>query len=207
MTNAIETTRRSLYQWLKLIRGSLLNNSWSDGDRKSEQFQEILEAHLEVLRLERCALAQERDDLRNRLQAMTHNRDELARSNLVAGDEMRRLQTLLKAKIEIACTSPQVSPVNVDSDAQKANALMIILGALIDSQRIITDWIIPDGIKPKKAMPKLLAVLDNETLVAAQKVFEKTEDQKVSPCVYCDGLGYVHCNGGRPTAPCPNGCE
>lgn len=27
------------------------------------------------------------------------------------------------------------------------------------------------------------------------------------PCETCDGLGYVHCNGGRPTAPCPEGCQ
>ena len=30
---------------------------------------------------------------------------------------------------------------------------------------------------------------------------------KGNPCMYCDGLGYIHCNGGRPTAPCPNGCQ
>lgn len=26
-------------------------------------------------------------------------------------------------------------------------------------------------------------------------------------CETCDGLGYVHCNGGRPAVPCPKGCQ
>lgn len=26
-------------------------------------------------------------------------------------------------------------------------------------------------------------------------------------CETCGGLGYVHCNGGRPIAPCPEGCQ
>lgn len=26
-------------------------------------------------------------------------------------------------------------------------------------------------------------------------------------CETCNGLGYIHCGGGRPTAPCPEGCQ
>lgn len=32
-------------------------------------------------------------------------------------------------------------------------------------------------------------------------------DMAKEHCEICDGLGYVHCNGGRPTAPCPEGCQ
>jgi hypothetical protein len=60
---------------------------------------------------------------------------------------------------------------------------MIVLGALVDAQRIVTDWLVPGGIKAKVAMSRLYPVLDSAELVEAQKVFEGKSAEE--PCPTC----------------------
>lgn len=76
MTKTTEELKREMYQWLRLIKGSLTNNGWSDGARKGEQFEEVLEAYLEALRQEiqdltitRGSIREERDAYMAKLQA------------------------------------------------------------------------------------------------------------------------------------------
>lgn len=86
-------------------------------------------------------------------------------------------------------TLAQVSKENASSDDKEANALMIVLGALVDAQRIVTDWLVPDGIKAKKAMSKLVPVFDNEPLVLAMQTFEKTarrDDAMLEECAHSE---------------------
>ncbi len=121
-----------------------------------------------------AAMTQERDDIQGRLHAIDHAYDKSQRANGVAGYEIRRLQTLVQLYKEQSHTQAQDSKENSASEQPDTKALMIVLGALVDAQRIVTDWLVPDGIKAKKAMAKLLPVLDNQILVGAQKVFEVT---------------------------------
>jgi len=141
--------------------------------------EDSFENHIEALRHEltyqtnRAAGAiEERDAIQGRLHAIDHAYSESQKALGIAGDEIRRLQTLIQLHRHDRDTSAQDSAENVASANTDGNALMIILGALVDSQRIVTDWLVPDGIRAKKAMSKLVAVLDNERLVLAMRSFE-----------------------------------
>jgi len=212
MTNAIEKSKAEMYEMLSVLREFAKKPVLcAEFESYLEKYLELLRQELESLRADNSrghaaslqdqasmqSLRQERDDLRNRVQV-------LESANKIAGERMR---VITEARETLSAISHHEYLQNVASEVQKANALMIILGALVDSQRIVTDWLVPDGIRPKKAMSRLVAVLDNEVLFMAIRSFENPEIKKGSPCDYCDGLGYIHCNGGRPTAPCPNGCQ
>jgi hypothetical protein len=147
-----------------------------------KRFEDIqsLEQDLGGLLLERqelqqrlSAMTQERDDCQGRMQAIDHAYFVSQQANGVAGDEIRRLQTLVQLYRKARDTSAQDSPENVARAQPDANALMIVLGALVDCQRIVTDYLVPDGIRAKRAMEKLIPCLDNTALVEAQKAFEK----------------------------------
>lgn len=91
MTNAIEQARREMYEALASMKGRIeINYSIKDMQRGADEFEHALEAHLEALRLRNeaqrqiiedaggtnelsyrlSAMAEERDTLRNKIQAM-----------------------------------------------------------------------------------------------------------------------------------------
>jgi hypothetical protein len=119
MTKTTEELKREMYQWLRLIKGSLPNNGRSDGARKGEQFEEVLEAYLE-------ALHQERTDLRNKLQAFefaNKSAGELLRDAMATVKRQRQfiktLYTSRKARKSKAATRTQSSKENGVGDELK----------------------------------------------------------------------------------------
>lgn len=210
MNNAIEATKREMYGCLEQIKATATHGFTPNYSIR--MFEPALEEHLEELRKElKCAhedadganllrtefqgrlerMTEERDRIQGRLHAVDEAYDKSQRALGVAGDEIRILQALLKLRGDEGSASTQDSRENASYAFVEASALMIVLGALVDSQRIITDWLIPDGIKAKKAMKMLLPVLDNEDLCTAQKVFERE-----NRCPFClDTLAKDDCFG------------
>lgn len=202
MNNAIETTRHAMYECLEVLR------AFKDRPTLLGYFETHLELHLEELRKQLktanedtqganilkdefqqrlMRMTEERDQIQGRLHAIDEAYDKSQRALGVSGEEIRRLQALLQLRGACAGTYAQDSQENVSSDDTQANALMIVLGALVDAQRIVTDWLVPDGIKAKKAMSKLVPVLDNETLFLAMRTFEKTapkDDAMLKECAH-----------------------
>lgn len=71
MTNAVEQTKREMYDALANLKGRIgINYSIKDMLRGADEFEHALEAHLEELRKDRAAIAEERDTMRNQLQAL-----------------------------------------------------------------------------------------------------------------------------------------
>lgn len=220
MTNAIEQAKQSMYKWLEAAKQSS-SNAVSEHSISMKWLEETLEAYLEELRLDHEALhvtarerfdsirsleavnaelaerlakmTGERDEIQGRLHAVDHAYDKSQRANGVAGDEIRRLQTLCQLYGAGSRTSIQDYSVNVAREQPDAKALMIVLGALVDAQRIVTDYLVPDGIRAKRAMEKLIPFLDNKDLVKAQKVFEKRHVE--DPCAhdYRNQIGCPEC--------------
>lgn len=161
MTNAIEVTKRAMQEAQK----EMLNDPYIDGvrqqyyrlsDKKFGRFEEAYEAHLEALR-------QEIEGLRGDVKSAEHEVERQKVALDVAGEEMRRVQSLNRSYArQLAGT-------------QESPALMTILGALVDAQRIMTDWLVPDGVRARDTVKALLPVLDNEKLVLAMREFEKTK--------------------------------
>lgn len=71
MTNAIEQTKREMYEVLATLKGRIeINYSIKDMQRGADEFEHSLEAHLEALRQDRAKIIEERDELRNKHQAL-----------------------------------------------------------------------------------------------------------------------------------------
>lgn len=49
--------------------------------------------------------------------------------------------------------------------------------ALKEAQAVVAEWLVPDGIRARDAMKKLVGILDNEGLVMAQRHFPGTDDR------------------------------
>lgn len=117
MTNAIEVTKREMYESLAILKGRIeINYSVKDIQRGADEFEHALEAHLEELRkamvvsneiITRCSnhslntirdlgiqidnVTEERDNLRNRLQAFEF-------ANKSAGEFLQAAQAKVKSQ-------------------------------------------------------------------------------------------------------------
>lgn len=169
-----------------------------------------------------ATMTKERDEIQGRLHAVDHAYAKSQEALSIAGDAMRDMQMVnrscqaemkllhgqirmrdeiidalpvehLRGSYSQGHTSPQDSKENRASEQPDAKALMIVLGALVDAQRIVTDYLVPDGIRAKRAMEKLIPFLDNKDLVKAQKVFEKRHVE--DPCAhdYRNQIGCPEC--------------
>lgn len=230
MTNAIEQTKREMYEALAILKGRIeINYSIKDMQRGADEFESALEDHLEILRkamvlgnetMTRCAnqsLTTIRD-LESRLAAMTANRDELARSNL-AGDQayaamkqerddiqlrLHAVDHAYREQQEKGGTCGQVCADRGASEQADGKTVDVLACAVTECQLIVTSWAV-NGLRAKKAIRAVSAIVNGSPKVLqAMQDFEKADP---GVCGYCDGLGYIHCNGGRPTAPCPSGCQ
>lgn len=171
MTNEIEMTKREMFR----LQKEMLNDPYIDGvrnqcyrlqDKAYGKFESALEQHLEALRQDRGRLVEERDALRNRVQV-------LESANKIAGE---RLQALSEGRKQPSSTSTHETPQKASCATLDAKTATI-LGALVDAQRIMTDYLVPDGIRAKDAIGKLIPVLDNEKLCAAMRGFEQEEEE------------------------------
>jgi hypothetical protein len=103
-------------------------------------------------------------DLEERLANMTAERDHL-RNRQQASDHAYKER-------DLGCsTSGQTSGDRV-SCATLDGKTAAILGALVDAQRVMTDYLVPDGIRAKDAIGKMIPILDNERLYTAMREFE-----------------------------------
>lgn len=168
MTNAIEVTKRAMQSAQK----EMLNDKYHDpfdnlhyrlNDKKFGVFEQAYEAHLECLRQEIEGL---RDDVKlaeRNYELRGFDLEDKKSLLITAGDELRRAQSLNRSYArQLAGT-------------EESPALMTILGALVNAQRIMTDWLVPDGVRARDTVKALLPVLDSEILVLAMRSFEKTK--------------------------------
>lgn len=165
MTNAIEQTKRVMYMSLTAVKNLVGQRAFPTASLP--KFECCLEAHLEELRKDRAVVAEERDTMRNQLQA-------LQMASSTAAEVIRGLRRELEeAREGVTAADGKIEAGNASSELVDANALMIILGAMVDAQRVMTDWLVPDGIGAKKAMSKIVAALGNEPLFLAIRKFEE----------------------------------
>lgn len=173
MTDVIGYTHKHLFEQVNFMKRCFENEAGSLG--KVKVLEDRIETHLEELRKDRANLVTERDTLRNRVQV-------LEMANATSGEVIRSLKdeakearkASMKARLAEFATPVSNSAENVASAPLDANTATI-LGALVDAQRIMTDYLVPDGIRAKDAMGKIIPVLDNETLCLAMRAFEKPE--------------------------------
>lgn len=171
MTTAIEVTKRKMQTDLIRVGGMISTT------HLFKTFKESLEAHLEAVRQDRDTLTTERDTLRNRVQV-------LEMANATSGEVIRGLKdeatqarrARMKARLHEYIASAPTPVENVASATLDGNTATI-LGALVDAQRIMTDYLVPDGIRAKEAMGKIIPVLDNEKLCLAMDAFEQPKEE------------------------------
>ena len=152
MTNAIEVTKREMFDRLAKVKKE--NARVAGPKYQMAGLESAIEYHLEALR-------QEIEGLRGDVKSAEHEVERQRVALNVAGDELRRAQSLNRSYArQLAGT-------------QESPALMTVLGALVDAQRIMTDWLVPDGVRARDTVKALLPVLDNQVLVLAMREFEQ----------------------------------
>jgi len=127
-------------------------------------------------------------DLESRLAAMTENRDELARSNLARDtayaamkNERDDIQLRLHAvdhayKVQQERIATPMSEQGDRGASEKTDANMaVVIDALRSAQQVMVEYLVPDGIRAKRAMTKLIPLLDNEKLYSALYELEHAE--------------------------------
>lgn len=177
MTNAIEQSKREMYAALEALNSSMMSTGSKE---RGQTFESSLESHLELLRqslvtanrtITDCAaqsLSQIRD-LESRLAKMTEERDSI-QLRLHAVDHAYNEQQSRGA------TSVSNSVENVSS-ATPDGKTAAILGAVVDVQRIVTDWA-QKGLKAKQAMYLISSAVNGDPAVLqAMLEFEGQTDE------------------------------
>lgn len=162
MTNAIEQTKREMYGQLSAMK--FYGSTYIAG------FESALELHLEALRQDRAKIIEERDALRNRTQV-------LEMANSTSGDMIRSLRKDMEASYKAQRLLIQPEPKELPENA--SGAIMVILSAIEEAQKVMVEWLVPGGIRAKKAMSKIVPALDNEPLFLA---IRKLEECKPAAC-------------------------
>ena len=180
MTNAIEQAKREMYKAVAHLRGTItINYSIKNMLDSLNMFEGEMESYLELLHQDHEALhetARKRfedirnlwtanDDLTQRLAKMTEERDSI-QLRLHAVDHVYNEQQSLGARL-VSNSGENVASATLDAKT------MALLGALVDAQRIMTDFLVPGGIRAKDAIRKMIQVLDNESLVLSMRAFEQ----------------------------------
>lgn len=169
MTNTIEVTKREMYTDLKRVGGMVGTT------HLFKTFEASLEAHLEALRQEDAAKAARIGELYSTAQQWQDLHAELQTKFEDQQEALNKAQMLSRSYArQLAGT-------------EESPAVMAILGALVDAQRIMTDWLVPDGVRARDTVKALLPVLDNQALVLAMREFEQPKSV-VSVCGSCHGV-------------------
>jgi hypothetical protein len=175
MTNAIEQSKREMYAKLELIKQ--MSSAYivrNDVSGYLNVFECMLESYLELLRQDHEALhetARKRFEDIQSLEAV--NADLALKLSLMTTDRdsLRNRLQAYEARESQASTSGQDSGDRA-SCATLDGKTAAILGALVDAQRVMTDYLVPDGIRAKDAIGKMIPILDNERLCLAMRGFE-----------------------------------
>jgi|GEM_PF-6367697 hypothetical protein len=220
MTNAIEQTKREMYEALAILKGRIgINYSIKDMLSGADEFESGLEDHLEALRIDleemtrlrhtyerlACDYTKKSVDLEKRLGAMTEERDSI-QLRLHAVDhayseqqtkahpcmvEEKGLHGDLNAEIQCDSGKPRkclhdackarkeaISKMHRESGDRVSCATpdvktMALLGAVVDVQRITTDWAV-NGLRAKTAIRAVSAVVNGKpSVLQAMKDFER----------------------------------
>lgn len=189
MTNAIEQSKREMYN--RLVN---LNSTVGHSNLARDLFESSLEAYLELLRQDHEALhetARKRfDDLQvaearveefslalasanlNVIKVARESRDSIRKLEAVNRSYARELLYMTEARDNLlSSTSGQTSGDRV-SCAKLDGKTAAILGALLDAQSVMVEYLVPDGIRAKDAIGKMIPILDNEKLYLAMRGFE-----------------------------------
>lgn len=116
MTNAIEITKRVMYSWLAQVK--MIDQGGAYQLNSATDLESALEAYLEALR-------QERDDLRNRLQAFefaNKSSDEF----LIEAQELLRSERKVMAHLQAKVKSQRQSIGQLKNDRNNAQALAAV---------------------------------------------------------------------------------
>lgn len=204
MTNAIEQSKREMYQSFTNMKGRIeINYSIKDMLRGADEFEGLMEDYLELLRQDHEALhetARKRfEDLQvaeaanQELQRKNDKQYEIIRSAENTAEEMtQRLAKMTEERDSIQlrlhavdhayneqqsrpCTSGQDSTENVSCEAMDSKTA-VILSTLSDAQRVMVEYLTSDGIRAKDAIGKMIPILDNEKLWIAMREFRNAGD-------------------------------
>lgn len=182
MSNAIQQTKREMYEALADVKGRIkINYSVKNMLEGIDQFEERLEVHLEILRIEleyeqkRSNNAiEERDAANLRMHAIDHAYNESQKTVGRQIDVIASLQDRLAINARekrAAGTCGQVCGDRVASERSDGNA-MALLGVIVECQQLVSDWAVY-GYRAKKQMKKMDYVLNNNPeLRAALDHFE-----------------------------------
>lgn len=171
MTNAIEQTKREMYEALRIVREcfSSLPISKFESSLESylEQFRQDHEALHETARKrfeDVQALERANQDLTERLAKMTEDRDG-CQSRMQAIDHAYNEQQKKTGPCGQVCGDRGASE-------QPDGNTMAILGVVIDCQQLVSDWAVY-GYRAKRQMKKMAYALNNNPeLRAALDHFE-----------------------------------
>lgn len=222
MTNVIETTKRELYGCLDRIRRA--------GKHRvlTAEFEERLEEHLEALRQDGdwmrkqlATIRQANVDIQERLHAVdgayfdqsklvvsqAEEIRQLKTAAQIAGEELQRVQGISRRNLE-DCRSAEKCSDDFSEKLRDAQSVIAHQEQLVIGQRLSIGemHMVVRSAKSAVATLKRLGYTDCGGQLWKPPIGKTPEFAKPS-CETCDGLGYVHCNGGRPTAPCPKGCQ
>ena len=217
MTNAIEQSKREMYQRIADIRkcaqprgNASQEYDYLVSDRIVGVMEEALESYLELLRQAMVTVnestvscAQHSAEaflgLERRVETLSAELEALHKTARKRFEDIQGLEAVNKDLIEqlasmtekrdalrnsaqasthacgvshsVGGTSGQSSGENV-SFANLDGKTAAILGALVDAQRVMTDYLVPDGIRAKDAIGKMIPILDSEKLYVAMRGFE-----------------------------------
>lgn len=177
MTTAIEQAKREMYNLLSSVMQQTSHPT------TLRLFEAEMESYLEQLRQqyeEMASTAHQRFESIQSLEKVNQDLiDQLAKMT-ESRDMFRNLhQAATHASIERvgqASTSGQTSGDRAYCEQPDAKT-MAIIGALVDAQRVMVEYLVPDGIRAKDAIGKMIPILDNEKLCLAMDAFEKPRCQ------------------------------
>lgn len=192
MTNEIEMTKRVMYLKFGIVK-DLAEDAGASPCIAMREFEDSLDAHLEELRKSMqamndlsvrfaqgsadtllaqdkriCAMTEERDSLRNRVQV-------LESANQIAGERLRTISGAREASGAISHQDKSPNSSCAPLDAKTA----AILGAVVDVQRIVTDWA-TKGLKAKEAMRLVAGVVNGNSCYSAMLAFEKPAKPEIT---------------------------
>jgi len=203
MTNAIEQTKREMYKRLAQMKETA---SYGLAPSLSlQEFEIALEAHLEELRKALVAVnsstvacaqhsAEAFIEMEGRLAKMTNERDAIqlrlhavdhaySESQKAVGNQMSVIASLQdrlaineREKREEGTSGSACG--DRGSSAKLDGDMATVIAAVRSAQDIMVEYLVPDGIRAKRAMTKLIPLLDNEKLYSALYELEHAEGSK-----------------------------
>lgn len=162
MTNAIEVTKRELFNRLEGAKKATAR--LAGGQYGLTKLDGAIEAHLEALR-------QEIEGLRGDVKRAEQEVEKKDAALKIAGEELRAAQAKASGGNRL------VKVEDAWRHSMKIASVIFVGDALKEAQAVVTEWLVPDGIRARDAMKKLVKILDSEGLVMAQRHLPDADDR------------------------------